>query len=201
MCVIFLLDFTQPCKVAAIDALIKVFEEQLDTGTLVGFQGVGTPEPLIRLGEKTADSEAGMLDTMRNSKHQKMVTDTALYKAMSKCVNELGEGRLSEYSKWLIVLSDTVNYTKLGNDVSPLVSEMRRVDDLNLAFIDTANMPPKWKPENPGWPEWSRNLQTMVQALKFKGAISEHIEADNLAKIDAAFESVAALMDTGGAAA
>ena len=41
----------------------------------------------------------------------------------------------------------------------------------------------------------------MVDALKDKGAISMHIEADNLSKIDAAFESVAAAMDTGGAAA
>ena len=35
MAVTFLLDFTQTCKIAAIDAVVKVFEEQLDPGTLI----------------------------------------------------------------------------------------------------------------------------------------------------------------------
>ena len=68
-------------------------------------------------------------------------------------------------------------------------------------IIDTADMPPKWQPENPGWPVWSQDLQQMISALKLKGAISVHIEASNLSQIDAAFESVAALMESGGAAA
>ena len=202
MAVTFLLDFTQPCKIAAVDALQKVFDEQLDEGTIVGYLGVGAEMPIIDVAEKNEASEEAMLAQIKGSKTAKLKTDTMLYHAMDQAVVQLGAARFLSYSKWLIVLSDTVNIDQTrGNDPAALISNMIHLNDLNLAFIDTSDMPDKWKPENPHWPTWKANTQKIIGALQDKGAISVHIQADNLSKIDAAFESVAALMETGGAAA
>ena len=130
-----------------------------------------------------------------------------VYSSISKCVAHLASNVDDKYSKWLVVLSDTVDTSNPKPDVlsqmaDSTVTKMKQVTDLNLAFIDTSGFLDengnKYQPNNKCWPTWTANVRKLTASLPVgKG---HHIEATNLEKIKEAFKQVAEKMSGGPSA-
>ena len=165
-------------------------------------RGVGTPTPIIGtpdlapdLIEKIPNNEEVLQQAIRDA--DQMAGNPDLYRSIQSSIKVLQNKH--NYSKWLVVLSDTVdmrvkNEEEASKTAKELIAQMQKVENFNLALIDTSNFGDKYAPGSPMWAVWTKIAEMLTSALGPRG---HKIDATNLAKIKEAFLQVAETMNNG----
>jgi len=214
MAVVFLIDRTfEAFLQKVVDAVVSVYDKYLEPDDLVGYYGLG--DGWIFEAQRKGDNDAALRQQIVGSVQK--AGEPHVYSSINKCVDYLSGGidhtraAKGEYSKWLVVLTDTADFEcvneknqfdaqspkRCEDAVSKTVAKMKAVHGLNLVIIDAsgiANFDPKQKL----WPTWHR-MSTRLTDEVGDGNTGLNIEAANVDEIDEAFEKVAGAMASGGA--
>merc|ERR1711924_322816 len=131
--------------------------------------------------------------------------DPHVYSSIKRCLDKLTE-LPAHYSKWLVVLTDTVDFecfnAKGVNDkhssqraeaaVSGVVQAMQEMAGLNLVVIDAHGIA-NFNAKHSMWPTWHKMSQRLTDEVG-EANVGLNIEATNVSEIDEAFERVAGAM-------
>jgi len=209
MAVVFLIDRTyEQFLQSVVDAVLKVFDKYVVEDDLVGYYGVGFSE-IFGVQPKGTGAQAATLREQIVGSVQKG-GDPHVYSSIKKCLDTLIKVD-DKYSKWLVVLTDTVDFecfnAKGVNDkqspmraeaaVSSVVQAMQELTGFNLVIIDAHGIA-NFNAKHNMWPTWHKMSQRLTDDVG-DANVGLNIEATNVSEIDEAFERVAGAM-TGGAA-
>ena len=176
--VIFLLDRTwPPILKVGVDSVAKVFDEYMSDVDTFGLYGLGDGW-LVNMAPK------GQV-----TRHQIMMTESVsgaciLYSSMLECLETFSqrEAQDANKSKWLVVLTDTVDLDPGGHDTrSKVLSELRRIKMLNIAIIDSSPIS-GYEPHHANWPAWKRYVSEFTSACGDQG---HHITANDASAVAA----------------
>ena len=135
-----------------------------------------------------------------------------MYSSIETCVEHLGAHVDGGYSKWLVVLTDTVDFQCVNEKnqfdkesparaeaaVQKVVAPMREMSGLNLVLIDASGIA-NFNAKHTLWPTWRRLSQRLTDEVGEHNS-GVNIQAAEVSEIDDAFEKIAGRM-SGGAAA
>ena len=120
-----------------------------------------------------------------------------VYSSIDKCVQHLATQVDDRYSKWLVVLTDTVDFQCVEAAVQKVVASMREMSGLNLVLIDASGIA-NFNAKHTLWPTWRRLSQKLTDEVGEANS-GVNIQAADVSEIDDAFEKIAGAM-SGGAA-
>lgn len=82
--------------------------------------------------------------------------------------------------------------TKVLDDVCSGVQRLAK-SGLHLCLINSKQIS-GWQPDNPRWPQWSKNVDRIVNATRDAGGEAFHLSAANEAEITEKFGEIAEMM-------
>merc|ERR1712216_1018810 len=125
-----------------------------------------------------------------------------VYSSIAKCVDSLQLEAADDHSKWLVVLTDTVDFECVdANDkfdkqspqraeakADALIEKMRAISGLNLVIIDASGIA-NFNAKHTMWPTWHRLSHKLTDQCGDDNS-GINIAAANVSEIDEAFEKV-----------
>jgi hypothetical protein len=208
MAVIFLIDRTYlKFLQKVVDATLRVYDRYLEEDDLVGYYGLGD-EWIFEMDRK-GDRPEELREKIAGSVEKR--GDPNVYSSIDKMVDVLVGVDEAQYSKWLVVLTDTADFecsnaknifdkeapARAEAAADELIGKMHSTKGLNLVIIDAHELG-NFNKKHHMWPTWQRLSQRMTNEVG-DGNTGLNIEAAEESQIDEAFDKVAGAM-TGGAA-
>jgi len=191
-----------------VNAAVDIYDQHLEESDLVGYYGLG--EGWLFEVQRKGANEAGLRQTIAGSVVTESQGKPFVYSTVAMCLTKMQQAEYAAYSKWLIVLTDTVDLElqppsdrsnfdtmyqqRCRNAVSKVTSTMKTVKDFSLVIVDTHEIS-QWAPEHVHWPTW----QDMAKRLTASNP-ALNIPASKPEDINEAFHKVAMAMVSGGAA-
>ena len=134
-----------------------------------------------------------------------------MYSSVERCVQFLAAVDEAAYSKWLVVLTDTADFTcanakgvfdkeapaRAEASGQQLVGALQATRGLNLVLVD-AHEVANFNPKQPLWPTWRKVARRLTDEVG-SGNTGLFIEAADEGMIDEAFEKVGGAMQGGAA--
>ena len=208
MAVIFLIDRTyEKFLQTVVDSVLRVYDKYLEPDDLVGYFGLG--DGWIFEMQRKGDGEAELREKIVGSVEKR--GDPHVYSSVEKCVGYLADVDASTYSKWLVVLTDTADFTcanakgvfdkeapaRAEAAAQQLIGSMQATNGLNLVLIDAHEIA-NFNSKHPLWPTWHKIARQLTDEVGDANT-SLYIEAADESMIDEAFEKVAGAMQGGAA--
>lgn len=168
MAVVFLIDRTfEQFLQKVVDAVLKVYDKYLLSDDLVGYFGLGE-------GWLFSTQLKGEGDTSEQLREQivhsvKKAGEPHVYSSIAKCIAHLSSEVDAHYSKWLVVLTDTVDFecanakgvfdkqapSRAEAAVASVTEAMQAMCGLNFVIIDAHGIA-NFNAKHPMWPTWHR---------------------------------------------
>ena len=200
-----------------------VFSQYLNDEDHIMYYGLGQPEPLIEDTVKEGNEES-VVRKIEQSGQEGTKGAPKVYSSINIAASALRKSD-SEFSKWLIFLSDTVDFsagqafeasqkgfagftlekgkTELERLAKETDGELACVPGLNFVAIDASDVG-QWNQQCKMWPTWKANVEMLSKHAQTRAQVSGsgmglYVSAKSLTAIKEAFEKVASAMeDVGG---
>ena len=174
----------------------------------MGYYGLGDGW-IFDVQPKGADA-AGLREQIVGSVEK--AGDPHVYSSIETCVGCLATQVDARYSKWLVVLTDTVDFECVNERnqfdkesparaeaaVTRVIGRMSAMVGLNLVLLDASGIA-NFNAKHTLWPTWRRLSQRLTDEVGEHNS-GVNIQAAEVSEIDDAFEKIAGRM-SGGAAA
>ena len=209
MAVLFLIDRTYESFLQkVVDAVLRVFDKHLEADDLVGYHGLGD-ECIFEMAAKgTAERAAELRAKIAGSVEKR--GEPHVYSSVQKCVGQLASlPRGEQYSKWLVVLTDTADFectnakghfdkeapARAEAAAQKVIGAMQATSELNLVLIDASEIG-NFNKKHQMWPTWRALSKRLTDEVGDANS-GLNIQAAEESQIDEAFDKLAGAMQGG----
>ena len=187
--------------------MLRVYDRHLEPDDMVGYYGLGDGW-IFEMSRKGDDPESLRAQVAGSVEKR---GDPNVYSSIEKCVGYLNDVDADEYSKWLVVLTDTADFecanaksvfdaqapARAEQAAEQLLGTMHATSGLNLVVIDAHEIG-NFNKKHHMWPTWQRLSQRLTDEVG-EGNVGLNIQATDESQIDEAFDKVAGAMQGGAA--
>ena len=179
MAVIFLIDRTfEGFLQKVVDAVLKLYDKYLEPDDLVGYYGLGDGWIFDVQPKGSSDDTAGAALRQQIVDSVEKRGEPEVYSSIETCVEHLAAHVDGAYSKWLVVLTDTVDFQCVNDKnqfdkesparaeaaVARVIGQMNAMAGLNLVLLDASGIA-NFNAKHTLWPTWRRLSQRLTDEV------------------------------------